>query len=357
MSDSENCKVTVLPDPKIDYLAKLTDSTCIAQHAIYSVPDMRHGYCIDDAGRALVAALDFHHLYGDPRALECGLTYLKYLHCSQLLDGRFYGFMNFARQFISEPDSRDAMARAMWGLAYASTHWPEEGPRKFAAKVLRPSWNAVSMDCPRALAYCCVAANAYLESRPGDKDVRDHLGRYASRLIEMYDSVSSEDWQWFENVIAYGNAILPYGVLMAYDVLRESRMAEVGRDTLEFLIEVTMNGECLDLVGHDGWCRRNGTRARFDQQPIDAGYMTVALAAAARILESDRYRVLARTAAEWFLGRNIVGVPLYDKSTGACRDGLEPDGPNQNMGAESTAVCLMALLRVPRSVQPPGAGL
>ncbi len=69
----------------------------------------------------------------------------------------------------------------------------------------------------------------------------------------------------------------------------------------------------------------------------------------ADILDTDRYRILSRKAVEWFLGRNIMGTALYEESTGACRDGLSPKGANQNMGAESTAVCLMALLKVHRS--------
>jgi hypothetical protein len=44
----------------------------------------------------------------------------------------------------------------------------------------------------------------------------------------------------------------------------------------------------------------------------------------------------ARRCFEWFLGRNDLGVPLYDKRTGGCRDALLQDHINQNQGAEST---------------------
>ncbi len=44
---------------------------------------------------------------------------------------------------------------------------------------------------------------------------------------------------------------------------------------------------------------------------------------------------------EWFLGRNDLGLPLYDPSTGGCRDALLQDHINQNQGAESSlAYCL-----------------
>ena len=44
----------------------------------------------------------------------------------------------------------------------------------------------------------------------------------------------------------------------------------------------------------------------------------------------------ARWAFEWFLGRNDLGLPLYDSTTGGCRDALHQDRVNENQGAESS---------------------
>ena len=41
-------------------------------------------------------------------------------------------------------------------------------------------------------------------------------------------------------------------------------------------------------------------------------------------------------AFEWFLGRNRLGLPLYDFATGGCSDGLGDEAVNANEGAEST---------------------
>ena len=51
----------------------------------------------------------------------------------------------------------------------------------------------------------------------------------------------------------------------------------------------------------------------------------------------------ARRAFEWFLGRNDLGLALYDPGTGGCRDGLHVDRVSQNEGAESTLAFLLAL--------------
>ena len=51
----------------------------------------------------------------------------------------------------------------------------------------------------------------------------------------------------------------------------------------------------------------------------------------------------ARSAFEWFLGRNDLGQDLYDPGTGGCCDGLQEDRINRNQGAESTLAFLLSL--------------
>jgi hypothetical protein len=54
----------------------------------------------------------------------------------------------------------------------------------------------------------------------------------------------------------------------------------------------------------------------------------------------------AQRVFRWFLGKNDLQAPLYDPTTGGCRDGLHPDRVNENQGAESTLSFLMALLEM-----------
>jgi hypothetical protein len=54
----------------------------------------------------------------------------------------------------------------------------------------------------------------------------------------------------------------------------------------------------------------------------------------------------AQRVFHWFLGKNDLQVPLYDATTGGCKDGLHPDRINENQGAESTLSFLMALLEM-----------
>ena len=54
-------------------------------------------------------------------------------------------------------------------------------------------------------------------------------------------------------------------------------------------------------------------------------------------------RARRKRAFEWFLGRNDLGLPLYDSSTGGCGDGLHHDRVNENQGAESTLAFHLSL--------------
>ena len=61
-----------------------------------------------------------------------------------------------------------------------------------------------------------------------------------------------------------------------------------------------------------------------------------AYAEALRITGDEVWSRHARTALDWYFGKNRLGVSMYDERTGGCFDGLERDGVNRNQGAEST---------------------
>ena len=71
--------------------------------------------------------------------------------------------------------------------------------------------------------------------------------------------------------------------------------------------------------------------------------MVSACLEAYRCTSDDYWFNQARRAFDWFLGRNDLGLFLYDPTTGGCRDGLHVDRVNQNQGAESTLAFLVAL--------------
>ena len=80
----------------------------------------------------------------------------------------------------------------------------------------------------------------------------------------------------------------------------------------------------------------------FCQQPLDAGALTETCLLARALSGRQEYLDMAYAAFQWYLGRNRLGKALYNPDTGACSDGLSPDGPSKNKGAESTISFLLA---------------
>jgi hypothetical protein len=62
-----------------------------------------------------------------------------------------------------------------------------------------------------------------------------------------------------------------------------------------------------------------------------------------RITTEHEWLNRAHSIFEWFLGRNDLGLMLYDAKTGGCRDALHADRVNENQGAESTLAFHLAL--------------
>jgi hypothetical protein len=121
-------------------------------------------------------------------------------------------------------------------------------------------------------------------------------------------------------------------------------LLDLGLKSLRWLIKLqTSDSGSFRPIGSNGFYLRGGKRALFDQQPIEA-QATVSACIEAYNATSDMFWVAeARRAFEWFLGRNDLGLALYDSTTGGCRDGLHIDRLSQNQGAESTLAFLLAL--------------
>jgi len=128
-----------------------------------------------------------------------------------------------------------------------------------------------------------------------------------------------------------------------------SDMSEAGLESLSWLADLQRAEEAGGYfvpIGSNGFYQRGGERARFDQQPVEAQAMVSACLEAHRITGDKIWYKEARCAFDWFLGRNDLDLPIYDPTTGGCRDGLHPDRPNENQGAESSLAYLQAVLEL-----------
>lgn len=119
---------------------------------------------------------------------------------------------------------------------------------------------------------------------------------------------------------------------------------EIGLRSLRWVMQIqTAEAGHFRPIGNNGFHRRYGERAQYDQQPLEA-YTAVSACLEAFFASRDEFRLNeAHRAFDWFPGCNDVGQPLYDPGTGGCFDGLQIDRVNRNQGAESTLSFLLAL--------------
>jgi hypothetical protein len=198
---------------------------------------------------------------------------------------------------------------------------------------------------PRTWAFGLIGVQEYLEQLGGDRMVGAVSDRLTRKLIDLHARQSEEDWPWFEPVLSYDNAKLPHALIASGrrgGAQGESAL-ELGLGTLRWLIaEQTRNGRFAP-IGSNGFHRRGGKRARFDQQPIEAQSTVSACLEAFEATQDPFWQKEARRAFDWFLGRNDLDQPLYNVASGGCYDGLHFDRINLNQGAESTLAFLLAL--------------
>jgi uncharacterized protein YyaL (SSP411 family) len=138
--------------------------------------------------------------------------------------------------------------------------------------------------------------------------------------------------------------MVPLALFKAFRVTGEPDCLAVARASLGFLEEICFTDQYLSLVGNEGWHRRGGTASVVDEQPIDAAAFVMAFREAYLVTSDDRYLSRMRESFEWFLGRNRLGLPLYNFTTAGCHDALALNGVNRNQGAESSLSFLLSLL-------------
>jgi glycosyltransferase involved in cell wall biosynthesis len=339
-------RASSLPELCLDHMLRMTDDTGIIQHATYSVPARRTGYCVDDNARALIVALHADRVHGTAQARGLVTRYLSYLYGSQNPDGNFSNFMSYARILDCAPASDDCIGRAIWALGTTMHLAEDEGCRALAREMLMRALPHVEGLGPRGTAQAMLGLVSMLAAEPGASDARRMLNELALRLMERYRANADPSWRWFEPTLTYDNAILPLALFASYAVTGDRASLRDARESLEFLEEICFHGDRLQLVGNTGWHSRGGEKASADEQAIDAAAFVLAFRCAYRVTSDRHYAQRMSQSFEWFLGANRLGLPLYDFATGGCCDGMGVTQVNRNQGAESTLCFLMSLLEM-----------
>jgi glycosyltransferase involved in cell wall biosynthesis len=336
-----------LPDWRLDHLLRITDSAGIFQHSFYSVPDFVHGYCTDDNARALILTVLLEELGRDtPQVRGASSAYAAAINAAfNPAKKRFRNFLGFDRRWLEEVGSDDSQGRALWALGTCVGRWQKRHMQCWAVQMFEQALPAMlELSWPRSWAFALLGIHEYNRRLSGDRLVSQSRDTLMTRLVDCFEQNSSPEWPWFEQSLTYDNAKLPHALIASAGATGNGKALEIGLRSLRWLTEVQKapTGH-FRPIGSNGFYRQGHEPAQFDQQPIEAYATVSACLEAYRATENTDWLREARNAFEWFLGRNDLGLELYDTNTGGCCDGLMEDRVNQNQGAESTLAFLLSL--------------
>jgi glycosyltransferase involved in cell wall biosynthesis len=337
------------PDMQIGHLLSMCDDTGLFQHAVHSVPDRSHGYCVDDNARALLLACALNNP-GEQRLSEALTARLASFvqHAWNPETRRFRNFMSFDRSWLEDSGSEDSHGRTLWALGECARSDANPSRRRWAASLFAEALpTAESFRSPRAWAFTLLGLDAYCAAVFGDSYAARVRPLFAGRLMSILSAVETKDWVWFEEGLAYDNARLPQALIVTGLSTGASAYVEVGLRSLRWLMTLqTTSAGIFRPVGTESFGDKRKLPRAFDQQPLEATATISACLAAWRADGDIEWRDEAARAFAWFLGSNDVSTPLVDLKTGSCRDGLHPDRPNENRGGESVVSYLLGLSEI-----------
>jgi glycosyltransferase involved in cell wall biosynthesis len=332
------------PDLRVGHLLSMCDSTGLLQHAVHSVPDRSHGYCVDDNARALL----FSTALGGPETPRLPTKKITQFaafiqHAWNPDKGRFRNFMSYDRRWLEDLGSEDSHGRTLWSLGACAHRDIDPSRQDWAASLFMNALPVVEQFLsPRAWAFTLLGLDGYCKYRPGDEAAKRIRKLLAMQLVSLFHAVKTDDWLWFEEFLAYDNARLSQALITTGVATNNRELVKVGTASLGWLLDVqTAPNGYFRPVGTESFGVRRQCPHAFDQQPVEAAATISACAAAQQATDDAAWHLAAHRAFQWFLGANDLGVALIDRATGSCRDGLHPDRPNENMGAESVLSYLL----------------
>ncbi|HYB84075.1 MAG TPA: hypothetical protein VED86_01995 [archaeon] len=327
---------------KLDHLYAITDHNAVLQHAKYSVPSRREGYTTDDNARALVFAARAQNFWPNYPNTELQRKLLAFILLMQSDDGRFHNLMDFSQRIIGGASVGDHLGRAVWSAGAVIHSELPTGMKNSARHIFDRAlhWGMES-NFLRTKAYTCLGLAERLKANASDRNVALNLEHVGNDLLEVFERNATVGWEWFENVLTYDNARLSQALFAAYETLGKEEFLSGAEKSCSFLLQATAEKEIYIPIGNNGWYKKGGKPAVYDQQPVDAGAMVETMALAYKVTGREIYEKAFRQALGWFYGLNTRAVAVYDHTTGACYDGITPTGLNENQGSESTLSFLL----------------
>lgn len=342
----ENQIVSLKILPTLRYIQNMTTELGMVQHAKLDVPDLRFGYSIDDQSRALIAIWKYCMLFDNVKKYKNLIQiYLKFIDSAAQKDKYFHNFMDQEGNFIDEEGSEDSYGRTMWSLGYVA------GNDKILPGLARKAKKIFYEHLGKSSNLHYIRAKAYVLLGLCHLKENKQIEIVANQIVNEFNKNHTLGWQWFEDGLFFANAIIPYTLARVYKLTKNKKYLDVAIKSFKFLDRECRYKNIPAPIGQDGWYTKNGKKALFDQQAIDAADMVLCAVAIYGNTKQKKYIDIACDWFGWFYGNNIHKINLYDYATGGCYDGITKEGVNLNEGAESVLVYLLAYLKIIKSLK------
>ena len=174
------------PDMKIGHFLSMCDDTGLFQHAVHSVPDRSHGYCVDDNARALLLACALNNP-GEQRLSEV-LTarFAAFVqHAWNPDTRRFRNFMGFNRTWLEDSGSEDSHGRTLWALGECARSDASPSRADGRPPCLPRRLPPRRLSLARAWAFTLLGLDAYCAVAPDDFHAQEVRPALADRLMAM----------------------------------------------------------------------------------------------------------------------------------------------------------------------------
>jgi hypothetical protein len=314
---------------RLTKLKQLTNNWGIYQHGKLDQPNPKYGYALEDQARALLVAEEI----GEKRLAKIYFNFI--IHSLGEEDKIYQFFYDKNGEIIPDKNidcSEDGLGMVAWALLRTKSRHVKKN------KILQIIFNkANDWNFVRSMAYLLLGLVMQKNGLLEDKITK--------KILEKYNEDCG--WNWFENRLVYGNALLPWALWERGRIRKDKKALEVAEKSTIFLLEKCKENGIPLPVGCKGWFHKGEVISKYDQQPIEASYMVCCLEQAYLATGDKYYLKHAKNWWSWFEGNNINNIKLVDKK-GGCFDAIIKNGVNSNQGAESNICYLMAYLAAKR---------
>ena len=240
------------------------------QHAVHSVPDRSHGYCVDDNARALLFSSALSNSGEAQLSETMTARFAAFIqHAWNPDTRRFRNFMSYDRRWLEESGSEDSHGRTLWALAECARKDTDPSRRRWAAALFKTALPAVEeFSSPRAWAFSLLGLDAYCTLVGGDLFANRVRKLLADRLMALFSATETKDWVWFEDLLAYDNARLPQALIQTGLTTQTPAICR-GRPPIAALAHVASDHVIRDTSGRSG-PRASAGSARSPKRSISS---------------------------------------------------------------------------------------